>query len=69
MDVMQEGGAVFPQTIDELTGQRGGELEELIRVEEWSHCGVQTNSMWMAVNKKKKNNNFVVLHRTGESLK
>lgn len=40
---MQEGGAMFPEAVDELTGQRGGELEELVGVEERSLGGVQTN--------------------------
>lgn len=39
---MQEGGAVLPQTIDELGGENGGELKELVRIEERSHTGVQT---------------------------
>ena len=43
MDIVQKGGAMFPEAIDELTGQGGGELEELIRIEERSHCGVQTD--------------------------
>ena len=42
MDVMQEGGAVLPQAVDEAAGQGAGELDELIRVEERSHCGVKT---------------------------
>lgn len=40
---MQEGGAVLAQAVNELTRQGGGELEKLIRIEERSHCGVQTN--------------------------
>ena len=43
VDVVKEGGAMFSQAVDELTGQGGGELEELIGIEERSHCGVQTN--------------------------
>lgn len=35
---------MFPEAVDELTGQRGGELEELIGVEERSLCGVQPDS-------------------------
>lgn len=40
---MQEGGAVLAQAVNELTRQGGGELEKLIRIEERSHCGVQTD--------------------------
>lgn len=40
--VVQEGGPMLSQPVDELTLQGGGELEELIREEERSHCGVQT---------------------------
>lgn len=47
MNIMQKGGAVLPQAIDELTGQGGGELEKLIRIEERSHCGVQTDRKWL----------------------
>lgn len=43
LDVVQKGGAVFTQAINELTGQGGGELEELISVEERRHCGVQAD--------------------------
>lgn len=34
---------MFTQAINELTGQGGGELEELISVEERRHCGVQAD--------------------------
>lgn len=47
MDIMQKSGAVFPKAIDELTGQGGGKLKELIRIEERSQCGVQTKSKRM----------------------
>lgn len=35
---------MFSEAVDELAGQGGGELEELIGVEERSLCGVQTDS-------------------------
>ena len=41
--IMQKGGAVLTQAVNELTLQGGGELEKLIRIEERSHCGVQTS--------------------------
>lgn len=43
MDIMQKGGAVLGQAVNEPTRQGGGHLEKLIRIEERSHCGVQTN--------------------------
>lgn len=42
VDIMEESGAVFAQAVDELTGEGGGQLQELISVEEGSHGGVQT---------------------------
>lgn len=51
MDIMQKGGAVLAQAIDELTGQGGGELQELIRIEERSHCGVQPDRTLERVSK------------------
>lgn len=33
---------MLSQAVDEAAGQGGGHLKELIRVEERSHCGVQT---------------------------
>lgn len=39
---MKKGGPMFSQAVDELSEQRGGELKELIGVEERSHRGVQT---------------------------
>lgn len=41
MDIMEEWRAMLSQAVDEGAGQGGGHLEELIRVEERSHCGVQ----------------------------
>lgn len=41
---MQEGGAVLPQAVQELTLQGGGELQELVRVEERRHRRVETVS-------------------------
>lgn len=40
-DLLQEGGAVLGQAVDEGAGQGGGHLQELIGVEERSHRGVQ----------------------------
>lgn len=40
-DVLQEGGAVLGQAVDEGARQGGGHLQELVRVEERSHRGVQ----------------------------
>lgn len=34
---------MLAQAVNELTRQGGGDLEKLIRVEERSHCGVQTD--------------------------
>lgn len=39
---MKKGGTMFSQAVDELSEQRGGELKELIGVEERSHRAVQT---------------------------
>lgn len=41
LDVLQERGAVLGQAVDEGAGQGGGHLQELVRVEERSHCGVE----------------------------
>lgn len=43
VDIKQKAGAVLSQAINVPARQRGGHLEKLVRVEEWSHCGVQTN--------------------------
>lgn len=43
VDIMKKGGAVFTQSVNKLTGQGSGELEELVRIKERSHGGVQTN--------------------------
>lgn len=42
MDVLQEGGAVLCQAVDEAGGQRGGHLQKLIGVEERRHRRVQS---------------------------
>lgn len=47
VDIMQEGGAVLPEAIDELAGQGSGELEKLIRVEQRSYRCVHTRGKWL----------------------
>lgn len=42
VEVMQKGGTVLPQAINELSGQGGGKLKELIRIEERGYRSVQT---------------------------
>ena len=43
LDIMQKGGTMLTQAINVPSGQGGGELKKLIRIEERSHSGVQTN--------------------------
>ena len=68
MDVMQEGGAVLPQAVDEAAGQGAGELDELIRVEERSHCGVKTGKKkmetWDLLSKYIMNKYYYTLYHT-----
>lgn len=44
VDIVQKVGAVLSQAVNELRGQRGGKLKELIRINERSHCSVQTKN-------------------------
>lgn len=42
---------MLPQTINELSRENGGELKELVRIEERSHSGIQTEISKIKVGK------------------